>query len=164
MSKKGMRLLIPVENQVRELDPKLLLACIAAERGFSSVIGSRREMEFNIDLFPQSIYLSKSMTIRSLLFFQVAQRFDIEIVPLYIFHRRLTFHGVSIPGPSNMSLIFLPGEKTMPGSGSNILICRMEYPFMSPETLAVTCCGLNCSHFIKRKLKNIRLDTVILSW
>jgi hypothetical protein len=28
MSKKGMRLLIPVENQVRELDPKLLLACI----------------------------------------------------------------------------------------------------------------------------------------
>jgi surface carbohydrate biosynthesis protein len=73
-------LLIPVENQVRELDPKLLMACIAAERGFSSVIGSRREMEFNIDLFPQSIYLSKSMTIRSLLFFQVAQHFDIEIV------------------------------------------------------------------------------------
>ncbi len=73
-------LLIPVENQVRELDPKLLLACAAAERGFSSVIGSRREMEFNIDLFPRSIYLSKSMTIRSLLFFQVAQHFDIEIV------------------------------------------------------------------------------------
>ena len=37
-------------------------------------------MEFNIDLFPQSIYLSKSMTIRSLLFFRVAQRFDVEIV------------------------------------------------------------------------------------
>jgi surface carbohydrate biosynthesis protein len=80
MSKQRMRLLIPVENQVRELDPKILLACIAAERGFSSIVGSRREMEFNIDLFPQSIYLSKSMTIRSLLFFQVAQRFDIEIV------------------------------------------------------------------------------------
>ena len=80
MSNNRMRLLIPVENQVRELDPKLLLACIAAERGFSSVVGSRREMEFNIDLFPQSIYLSKSMTIRSLLFFQVAQHFDIEIV------------------------------------------------------------------------------------
>ena len=60
---------------VRELDPKLLLACVAAERGFSSVIGSRREMEFNIDAFPRSIYLSKSMTIRSLLFFQVAQHF-----------------------------------------------------------------------------------------
>jgi surface carbohydrate biosynthesis protein len=79
MTIKKPLLLIPVENQVRELDPKLLMACVAAERGFSSVIGSRREMEFNIDLFPQSIYLSKSMTIRSLLFFQVAQHFDIEI-------------------------------------------------------------------------------------
>ena len=73
-------LLIPVENQVRELDPKLLLACVAAKRGFTSVIGSRREIEFNIDLFPQSIYLSKSMTVRSLLFFRVAQRFNTEIV------------------------------------------------------------------------------------
>jgi len=75
-----MLLLIPVENQVRELDPKLLMATVAARRGFSSVIGSRREMEFNIDLFPHSIYLSKSMTIRSLLFFRVARRFDVEIV------------------------------------------------------------------------------------
>ena len=78
--KNRVLLLIPVENQVRELDPKLLLACIAAQRGFSSVIGSRREMEFNIDLFAKSIYLSKSMTIRSLLFFKVAQRFDVEII------------------------------------------------------------------------------------
>jgi surface carbohydrate biosynthesis protein len=80
MSAKEMLLLIPVENQVRELDPKLLLACVAAERGFSSVIGSRREMEFNIDAFPQSIYLSKSMTIRSLLFFRVAEKFGHEII------------------------------------------------------------------------------------
>jgi surface carbohydrate biosynthesis protein len=80
MSNQTPLLLIPVENQVRELDPKLLLACVAAERGFSSVIGSRREMEFNIDMYPNSIYLSKSMTIRSLLFFQIAQYFDIEIV------------------------------------------------------------------------------------
>jgi surface carbohydrate biosynthesis protein len=80
MTTKRALLLIPVENQVRELDPKLLLACIAAQRGFSSLIGSRREMEFNIDLFPQSIYLSKSMTIRSLLFFRVARHFDVEIV------------------------------------------------------------------------------------
>jgi surface carbohydrate biosynthesis protein len=80
MSGKKMLLLIPVENQVRELDPKLLLACVAAARGFSSVIGSRREMEFNIDAFPQSIYLSKSMTIRSLLFFRVAKKFGHRII------------------------------------------------------------------------------------
>ncbi len=72
--------LIPVENQVRELDPKLLLACIAARRGYSSILGSRREMEMSIDKFPRSIYLSKSMTIRSLLFFRLACRFDHEIV------------------------------------------------------------------------------------
>ena len=49
MSASNSLLLIPVENQVRELDPKLLLACVAAQRGFSSIVGSRREMEFNID-------------------------------------------------------------------------------------------------------------------
>lgn len=73
-------LLIPVENQVRELDAKLLLACLAARRGFSSVIGSRREMELCIDSFPRSIYLSKSMTVRSLLFFRIARRLGHEIV------------------------------------------------------------------------------------
>jgi surface carbohydrate biosynthesis protein len=72
--------LIPVENQVRELDPKLLLACVAARRGFSSVIGSRREMEMRIDSFPRSIYLSKSMTVRSLLFFWVAAKFGHDII------------------------------------------------------------------------------------
>jgi surface carbohydrate biosynthesis protein len=73
-------LLIPVENQVRELDPKLLLACVAARRGFSSVIGSRREMEMLIDSFPRSIYLSKSMTVRSLLFFWVAAKYGHDII------------------------------------------------------------------------------------
>jgi hypothetical protein len=37
-------------------------------------------MEFNIDAFPGAIYLSKSMTIRSLLFFRVARRFGHRIV------------------------------------------------------------------------------------
>ena len=55
-------LLLPVENQVRELDSKILLACIAAFRGFTSYIGSRREIHFNITAFPQGIYMSKSIT------------------------------------------------------------------------------------------------------
>jgi surface carbohydrate biosynthesis protein len=80
MSASNSLLLIPVENQVRELDPKLLLACVAAQRGFASIVGSRREMEFNIDSFPSAIYLSKSMTIRSLLFFRIARRFGHKIV------------------------------------------------------------------------------------
>jgi surface carbohydrate biosynthesis protein len=80
MSTEKRLLLIPVENQVRELDPKLLLACIAAQRGFSSVIGSRRELELRIDSYPKSVYLSKSMTKRSLKFFRIAKKFDHEIV------------------------------------------------------------------------------------
>ena len=80
MTGKKPLLLIPVENQVRELEPKLLLACIAAKRGFCSVIGSRRELEFRVDSFPRSIYLSKSMTKRSVLFFRIARKFGHEIV------------------------------------------------------------------------------------
>jgi surface carbohydrate biosynthesis protein len=80
MTKPKPLLLIPVENQVRELDPKLLLACVASRRGFSSVIGSRREMEMLIDSFPRSIYLSKSMTVRSLLFFWVAAKYGHDII------------------------------------------------------------------------------------
>jgi surface carbohydrate biosynthesis protein len=75
-----LQLLIPVENQVREFDAKLLLACVAANRGFSSVIGSRREMEFRIASFPRSLYLSKSMTIRSALLFKVAHKVGHNIV------------------------------------------------------------------------------------
>ena len=40
MSTQRSTLIIPVESQVRELDAKLLLACVAAERGFPVVIGS----------------------------------------------------------------------------------------------------------------------------
>ena len=75
-----LQILIPVENQVREFDAKLLLACIAANRGLSSVIGSRREMEFRIASFPRSLYLSKSMTIRSALLFKVAHKVGHHIV------------------------------------------------------------------------------------
>jgi surface carbohydrate biosynthesis protein len=80
MRNPGPQLLIPVENQVREFDAKLLLACIGAKRGFSSVIGSRREMEFRIASFPRSIYLSKSMTIRSALLFKAAHKVGHHIV------------------------------------------------------------------------------------
>jgi surface carbohydrate biosynthesis protein len=67
-------LIIPVENQVRELDPKLLLACIAAQRGFASIIGSHREIDFRIASFPRGLYLNKSMTGRNLKMFQIMRR------------------------------------------------------------------------------------------
>jgi len=73
-------LLIPVENQVRELDAKLLLACIAARHGFSSIIGLHREIDFRIASFPRGIYLCKSMTARNLKMFQIMRNVGHQIV------------------------------------------------------------------------------------
>jgi surface carbohydrate biosynthesis protein len=73
-------LLIPVELQVRELEAKLLLACVAANRGFTSVIGPRREMHFHIPSFTNSIYLSKSTTKASDNVFRYLERKGNKIV------------------------------------------------------------------------------------
>ena len=73
-------LLVPVENQVRELDPKLLLACVAAAKGFPSVIGPRREVHFRIPSFQRSVYLSKSVTAASELVFRILRKLGHEVV------------------------------------------------------------------------------------
>lgn len=53
--------IIPVENQVRELDAKLLLACAAAERGFPVVLGSRSYINFVMPSLPRGLFLAKSL-------------------------------------------------------------------------------------------------------
>ena len=53
-------LLIPVENQVRELDAKLLLGYLAALRGFPVIFGWKTAMENAMYRFPRGIYLAKS--------------------------------------------------------------------------------------------------------
>ena len=73
-------LIIPVENQVRELDPKLLLACIAARRGFLVIIGSHRNIDLRISSFPRSLYLNKSMTDRNLKMFRIMEKIGHQIV------------------------------------------------------------------------------------
>jgi len=73
-------LIMPVENQVRELDSKLLLACIAARRGFTSVIGPRREMHIQIPAFPRSIYLAKSIPVHRNIIFKIMRKLGHEIV------------------------------------------------------------------------------------
>ncbi len=67
-------LLIPIENQVRELDPKLLLAVCAASAGIKSYIGYRTEMDIIISKFPRSIYLAKSFTQRSDKMFRILSK------------------------------------------------------------------------------------------
>lgn len=60
-SKASSTFIIPVENQVRELDAKLLLACVAAERGLSVVLGSRTYVNFAVPHLPRGLFLAKSM-------------------------------------------------------------------------------------------------------
>ena len=61
MKESATHLIIPVENQVRELDAKLLLACFAAERGFPVVLGSRGYVHYKMATIPRGVYLAKSM-------------------------------------------------------------------------------------------------------
>lgn len=67
-------LILPVENQVRELDPKLLLACVAAERGLPALLGYRTQLDFQIASLPRGLYLSKSMTPRSIKMFRILRQ------------------------------------------------------------------------------------------
>ena len=58
-SNSRIPLIIPVEIQVRELDAKLLLACVAAQRGYPVVIGKLKTILARIASFPRSVFISK---------------------------------------------------------------------------------------------------------
>jgi len=73
-------LIIPVENQVRELDAKILLSCVAAERGFPVIIGSRAYVHFRLGSMPRGVYLAKSMRGLSTPVFRILRKLGHEIV------------------------------------------------------------------------------------
>ena len=75
----SLPLIIPVENQVRELDPKLLLAVTAAKAGITSYIGYRTEIDIVISKLPSSIYLAKSFTHRSDKMFRILSKLGHKI-------------------------------------------------------------------------------------
>ena len=79
MTNHNIALLIPVENQVRELDAKILLACIAARRGLQAIIGLKRDVESRIASFQRSIYLSKSLLHGHRKFIRIARKLGHEI-------------------------------------------------------------------------------------
>ena len=73
-------LILPVENQVRELDAKLLLASVAAERGFPVVLGSRAFVHYKVGSIPRGVYLAKSMRRLSNRMFRILRQLGHEIV------------------------------------------------------------------------------------
>ena len=74
MNNSASTIIIPVETQVRELDAKLLLACVAAERGFPVIIGSRAFVHYKMSALPRSIYLAKSMRKLSIRMFAILRQ------------------------------------------------------------------------------------------
>ncbi len=80
MNKSASTLIIPVESQVRELDAKLLLSCVAAERGFPVIMGSRAFIHFKVDAIKRGVYLAKSMRTLSIRMFDILRKLGHEIV------------------------------------------------------------------------------------
>ena len=80
MGNLASTLIIPVESQVRELDAKILLSCIAAERGFPVIMGSRAFTHFQAASIPRGVYLAKSMRSLSTSMFRILRQLGHEIV------------------------------------------------------------------------------------
>ncbi len=80
MNNSASTIIIPVETQVRELDAKLLLACVAAERGFPVIIGSRAFVHYKVSSIPRGVYLAKSMRKLSIRMFGILRDLGHEIV------------------------------------------------------------------------------------
>lgn len=66
-------LLIPIENQVRELDAKLLLAAHAVSRGHACYIGWKGAIDGHLNEFPKGIYFAKSLTSRNVKVLRISQ-------------------------------------------------------------------------------------------
>lgn len=77
---KKLALIIPVESQWREFDAKLLLACIAAARGYPVLIGPNREIESRIASFPKGIYFAYRMKTGNAKFFRILAKLGHQVV------------------------------------------------------------------------------------
>lgn len=142
--------IIPVENQVRELGPKLLLALFAARKGFPVIIGSRLEIDFRIAAFPRGIYLSKSMTARSVKMFRIMRRLGhviaawdeealVHMQPETYFSRRLSRTAIG-----HVSLLFAWGPE-------NAELWR-QYPHLPPR-LPIYTTGNPRGDFLRPELR-----------
>lgn len=82
MKRSRTPLIIPSEIQAREFDAKLLLACVAAERGFPSIVGCRTDIHLNIADLPRGIYVAKDVRYSSRRMFGILDKLGCPIVAL----------------------------------------------------------------------------------
>jgi len=72
--------ILPVENQVREFDAKLLLACHAANCGHTAYVGYKDAINAHLSAIDSGIYFSKSLTSRAIGTLRVSHRLGHSIV------------------------------------------------------------------------------------
>jgi surface carbohydrate biosynthesis protein len=80
MASAPSTIIMPVENQVREMDAKILLSCVAAERGYPVLIGSRAYIHFKTASVPRGVYMAKSMKTRSDRMFKILNQTGHDIL------------------------------------------------------------------------------------
>jgi surface carbohydrate biosynthesis protein len=104
----------PMEIASRELDSRLLLAAIAAARGFEVVLGQKWLIERNIERMTPGVYCSKTLTVRDAKMLKRAREagyvvvaVDEEMAGLVVHDRK--FWWVSPAAVDATDLIFLPG-------------------------------------------------------
>jgi surface carbohydrate biosynthesis protein len=118
----------PMEIASRELDSRLLLAAIAAARGFEVVLGQKWLIERNIERMTPGVYLSKTLTVRDAKMLQRAKAagyitaaIDEEIPGLVVHDRK--FWWVSRDAVEATDLIFMPGA-----FNANALVAAFQLP------------------------------------
>ena len=67
-------LILPVENQTREFDAKLLLSAVAAERGIPAFVGCHAQIGGGMHRFPRGIYFGKAVSPGSLRLFDIVKQ------------------------------------------------------------------------------------------
>src|SRR6185369_9942151 len=77
---RSNHMLIPVETLNREFDGKLLLALMAAERGWQPIVGGRTAMHQRLAALPRSVYVAKGVRSGSRLIFSLLEKMGHAIV------------------------------------------------------------------------------------
>lgn len=125
-------LIIPVENQVRELDAKILLSCIAAERGFPVIMGSRGYIHFKMAAMPRGIYLAKSMRKLSNKMFRIMRLLGHEIIAWD--EEALVHPPAAIYFPLRLSPVTVPLVSHLICWGQENADLFRQYPDLPPTT------------------------------
>jgi surface carbohydrate biosynthesis protein len=141
-------LVIPSEIKRREFDAKLLLACVAAAQGFSSIIGSRVEIHNAIAKFPGCVYLGKDVRRSSARIFSILKDLGSLIfildeesllyyTPQYYYRRRVSPEAMRYPDfffawgeDSAKVLRGAPGfgaAEVVPTGSPRLDLCRPEH-------------------------------------